>query len=100
MEGNWFATAALLSSPIFAIILFRTLPAGQAAMWTIFGGQLLLPVGAAIKFAMIPQFDKASIPNICALIGCLAVGRSQAQRWRFGITEVLMAGYILAPIAT
>jgi hypothetical protein len=100
MDGNWFATVALLSWPVVSIILFRAFPLGLAALWTVMGGQLLLPVSTAIKFAMIPEFDKTSIPNICALIGCICVAKSRPRSQAFGFVEVLMAGYILAPIVT
>jgi hypothetical protein len=101
MEGNWVATLVLLSWPLVTMILFRILSPAVAALWTVMGGQLILPVGMAFKFAMIPQFDKMSIPNVCALLGWLFSARSQTQQSRgFGLVEALMAGYIVAPIVT
>ena len=48
---NWFATFALVLWPLVALILYQTRPVNQATLWTILGGQLLLPVDTAIKFA-------------------------------------------------
>ena len=70
-------------------------------MWTILGAQLLLPVGAAIKFEMIPAFDKNSIPNLAALIGCILVARRALRFWnRFGLTEVLILMFLIGPFVT
>ena len=76
MTPNLFAMVALLTWPVVAIVLYHTRPVGQATLWTILGAYLLLPVGASIKFEMVPQFDKSSIPSIAALVGCtLVAGR-------------------------
>ena len=74
MTPSWAATFALLSWPLVALWLYSTRPVNQATLWTILGAQLLLPVGAIIKFDMIPGFDKSSIPNLAALIGCFWLG--------------------------
>jgi hypothetical protein len=99
MDQNWFVTSALVSWALVAFILFRTLRLGSALLWTILGAQLLLPVNASIKIAMIPQFDKASIPNLCALIGCLCVATSRIRIRGLG-TTILIAAFILGPIFT
>ena len=72
---NLFAYIALLSWPLIALCLFQARPVAQALLWTILGAYLLLPVGASIKFEMIPVLDKVSIPNLAALLGCLVVGQ-------------------------
>jgi len=102
MEGtpNLFAYVALLSWPLVALVLYRTRPMVEATIWTILGGFLLLPVDVSIKIPMIPVFDKNSIPNICALIGCTAVSRRAPQPRRFGSIEFLIAIYIASPIIT
>ena len=62
-----------------------------ATIWTIIGAQLLLPVGAEIKFDMVPAFDKASIPNLAALASCLLFWpRTQRINRGFGAAEILM----------
>jgi hypothetical protein len=98
---NWFATFALLSWPLVALGLYLTQPQSKAILWAILGAQLLLPVGAVIKFEMIPQFDKSSIPNLCVLIGCLIVaGRPVRIFSGRGIAEILILMFLVAPIIT
>src|SRR5438270_8695038 len=101
MSPYWVANVALLGWPLIAIILFARLSLVQATIWTILGGFLLLPADAVIKFAMIPQLDKSSIPNLCALAGCIAIGGNRFRLWsRFGAIELLILIYLLVPIAT
>jgi hypothetical protein len=75
INPNWIAYFALLIWPVVALILYSRLPIGRATLWTILGAFLLLPVGAEIKFAGVPGFDKQSISNIAALIGCVLFAR-------------------------
>src|SRR5258708_9029628 len=50
---------------------------------------------------MIPQLDKSSVPNLCALAGCLAAGGNRFRLWsRFGAIEALILIYLLVPIVT
>ncbi|MBT1515631.1 hypothetical protein KIP88_34695 [Bradyrhizobium sp. SRL28] len=93
------ATLALVIWPLIAVGLFSVRPAIQATLWIVVGAQLLLPVGEMIKFEMIPQFDKATIPNLCIFLGYLFVAR---RIWRpsFGWVEVLVLIFVLGPIAT
>jgi len=98
---NWFATLALLFWPIVVLWVYYTRPINQATLWTILGAQLLLPVGAAIKFPGVPQFDKTSIPNLAALIGCMLVARSPLRVWsRFGFPEALLLMSLVGPFIT
>jgi hypothetical protein len=98
---NWFAFFALLFWPVVTLWLYQTRPVGRATLWAILGAQLLLPVGAAIKFEGIPQFDKISIPNLAALVGCLLVLRRPLRIWnRFGLAEVLLLMYLVGPFVT
>jgi hypothetical protein len=98
---NWLASLVLIAWPWVAMALFTQLRLSQAILWTILGAQLVLPTGALFKFAMIPQFDKISIPNICLVIGCLIVGRRPLRIFRrMGLTELLIFGYVFSPIAT
>jgi hypothetical protein len=99
---NWVATLALLSWPLVAIWLYRTQRLNRATMWTILGGQFLLPVGTLIKLAPgIPQLDKATVPSLAALMGCAFVAR---QRIRFlpriGSAEVLLCMLFVGPFIT
>src|SRR5262245_16651075 len=98
---NWFATFALLSWPLVAVCLYYARPVNQATLWTILGAQLLLPVGAAIKFEGIPQFDKISIPNLAALVGCLLVMRRPLRIWNgLGFAGILILMYVIGPFIT
>jgi hypothetical protein len=101
MTGNWLTIVALLSWPAFAGILYKQMPFAAATVWTVLGAYLLLPSGIAIKFAMIPAFDKASIPNLCALIGCaLSAPRQSRLLTRSRVADVLLLVCIVSPIFT
>src|SRR5262245_43015773 len=94
---------ALLAWPVVVLILYAKLPVGRATLWAILGGYLLLPVGygAVIKFPGVPPFDKSSLPNLAALIGCtLIAGRSFRLTNGFGLPEVLLLGLLLGPFVT
>jgi hypothetical protein len=99
INPNWMAYGALLVWPLVAFMLYRMLTAVQATIWTILGAQMLLPVGTVIKFPMIPQFDKFTIPSLCALVGCIAVGGKTFNSFRrVGIVTVLVCANVLAPL--
>lgn len=93
------ATLALLLWPLVAFALFAMLPKIQATLWTVIGGQLLLPVGEAIKIEMIPPFDKASVPNLCILFA-FVFARRDTHKSGIGLPEVLIAMFLLGPIVT
>jgi hypothetical protein len=98
---NWFAFVALLSWPLVALCLYYARPVNQATLWTILGAQLLLPVGAEIKFEGIPQFDKISIPNLAALVGCLLVVRRPPRLWNGGgFAGILILMFVIGPFVT
>src|SRR5215510_4235801 len=98
---NWFAFAALMLWPAVAVWLYTKRPVGQATLWTILGGYLLLPVGTSIKFEMIPAFDKYSIPTLAALLGCMLASRQWPRvLYRFGLAEVLILMFVLGPFIT
>jgi hypothetical protein len=101
MQPNSFAFIALLSWPLVTLWLYCTRPINQAILWTILGAWLLLPVGAEIKIPGVPQFDKVSIPNISALIGCMVVARNPIWFWnRLGLAEVLLLMSLIGPFIT
>src|SRR5664279_3290677 len=96
---NWFAYCALFSWPLVAICLYRVFPTVRATVWTILGAQMLLPHGTAVKVAMIPQFDKTSIPNLCAIIGCIVTGKQSLNFFhRGGLAAILIVANLIAPI--
>ena len=98
---NWFAYFALLIWPVVALYLYSRLPVGRATLWTILAGYLLLPAGMQIKFEMVPAFDKNSIPNLAALIGCTLYARRLPKFFRgFGFAEALILAIVIGPFIT
>lgn len=101
MAPNLFAYIALGVWPLVCLWLFATRPLVEAILWTLLGAQLLLPVGAAVKLEMIPQFDKNSISNICAVLGCIVVARGTPKFFqKIGLIEILICAYIATPFIT
>jgi hypothetical protein len=98
---NSVTVLALLSWPAVALFLYKTRPIGQATLWTILGAYMLLPVGADIKFPVIPGLDKNSIPSLAALFGCIAVGRRPIRFLSgFGLAELLLLTLLVGPFIT
>jgi hypothetical protein len=102
MPQNWLVLAALLFWPLLALWLYWRRPASEALLWTILGGQLVLPEGAVIKLAPgIPNLDKITIPIFAALVGCLMVARHPVRFWnQVGLPEVLFLSGVIGPIIT
>lgn len=97
---NQFATIALLAWPLVALWLFSTKSTAKAIIWTILGAHLLLPVGAEIKFAGVPPFDKNSIPSLVAVVGILFTRGLPRMRTGFGVAEILLLGMLVVPFIT
>src|SRR5262249_4835447 len=98
---NLVTTSMLIAWPVAALWLFKTRPVGQAILWTILGGYMLLPVGAEIKFGMIPLLDKNSIPSLTALFGCVVVcGKSLRVSRGIGYVEILIITLVITPFIT
>jgi hypothetical protein len=98
---NLVTLFALLAWPVVAIFLYRTYPIAQATLWTFLGAYMLLPVGADIKFPMIPDLDKSSISSLAAIFACTVIcGRSIRLSNGFGLAEFLMATLMIGPFIT
>ena len=98
---NFFANLALVLWPIVCFGLYRFRSVVSATILTILAAQLLLPVGTFFKFEMVPQFDRESIPSLCALIGCMIVtGRRIQLGANFGVTEFLLWSSLICPVIT
>src|SRR5689334_18582543 len=98
---NLVTIFALLSWPLVALCLYKTRPISRATLWTILGAYMLLPVGADIKIAMIPAFDKSSIPNLAALFGCVFVCRKSIRFSNgIGLAELLIVTLLIGPFIT
>ena len=101
MYLNFATLLALLGWPVVAIYLYSTRSLAAATLWTILGEFLLLPPGAEIKFEGIPGFDKQSIPNLAAWIGCAVLTRRPPKLfYRFGLAEMLIVVLIISPFIT
>jgi hypothetical protein len=101
MTANWFANFAIFAWPVAAVLLYMRLPFPIATVSNILGALLLLPSGVATKLEMIPAFDKVSIPNLCAVTGCLLFARrARSFSSRIGIVEVLILVYVSSPLIT
>jgi hypothetical protein len=101
MTGHWFSTFALLLWPLVAAFLYRAMPVAEATAWTILGGMLLLPSDIAIKIPMVPPIDKNTIPNVCAVVGCvLLAARPERIKRRSRVVDMLIALYLISPVIT
>jgi hypothetical protein len=101
-QMNWFATLVLLSWPVISLWLYKTQPLNRAILWTILGGEFLLPTGALAKLAPgIPTINKVSIPNFAALLGCAFFAGQRVRFFgRIGLAEVLLFMLIGGPFIT
>ena len=101
VQPNWFAYLALLLWPAVAFFLYSRLPVGRATIWTILAAFLLLPTGTIIKFEGVPGFDKESIPNLAALIGCVVCTKRLPKFFRgLGAVELLFLLLLVGPFVT
>ncbi|MDT8857330.1 hypothetical protein RNZ50_20275 [Paracoccaceae bacterium Fryx2] len=91
----------LLVWPLVAMVLYQRLSPARALIWTVLGGYLLLPPLAAIDLPMVPDLDKASIPNLAALVLALFLLRDRIsflpQSWA---GRLLIGLFVLSPFAT
>lgn len=101
MTPNLFASFSLIAWPFVALYFYSSRPAAAATVWTVLAAYMLLPVGTFFKIEMIPQFDKTSIPNLCALVGCMVVARRPSRTTSgVGVVEVLVVFCIVGPLFT
>ena len=98
---NIIAYLALALWPVVAWKSWQRLDRGQALIWTILGGYLLLPPIAAFNFPVIPDLDKSTIPNIAAVVCALWLMGDRIsfmpQSW---LGRVLILIYVLMPFGT
>lgn len=98
---DFLTTSALALFPIVAACLFALQPFNRAAMLTVLLAQLLLPVGAVIKFEQIPQFDKSSIPSLCLIVGCAATGRLRFRSPKgISLIGIFAVMFLFGPVIT
>jgi len=98
---NLVTLLALLAWPVVTLYLYKTRPINRATLWTILGAYMFLPVGADIKFEMIPDFNKDSIANLAALFGCVVVCGQSIRFWKgFGLASFLILIFLFSPFVT
>lgn len=98
---NTLAYAMLLVWPVVCIVLFRKMALERAIIWSILGGYLLLPPRAVFDFPLVPDFNKTSIPSLCALAFCLLLARRRLPVWpRNRAMLGLMLLFVLGAIPT
>ncbi len=98
---NIIAWGALLIWPIVTIILFTQMDARKAAVWSLVGAYMLLPVNTAFDPPGLPPMDKTSIPNMMAFI-CVAIFAKQRliRLPQSKLVLGLMVVFVLSPIGT
>jgi hypothetical protein len=98
---NALAYLMLLAWPVIALALYQRLSPARALIWAILGAYMLLPPLAKFDLPAVPDFDKFSIANLCALIFTLFVLRARVevlpQNW---IGRGLVVLFVLTPFAT
>lgn len=99
---NWVAIAVLFLWPLICLFFYYNYPLGRATVWSVLGGQLVLPVGLAYKIPMLPQIDKPTVANIGILACCIIFGRHKllAPVKKYGIAEVLILLFVIGPLIT
>jgi hypothetical protein len=98
---NAVAYLALTLWPAVTLALFASMRPGQALIWSLLGGFLLLPVNTAFDFPGVPALDKTSIPNISALVGAVLFAKGPVARLpREWWVVTLMVVYIISPMFT
>lgn len=98
---NIIAYLALALWPVVAWVLWKRLSPAQALIWTILGGYLALPPLTAFDMPVIPSMDKATLPNIMALVCAIMIAGDRIGFIpRSLLGKVLIAIYVLSPFGT
>ena len=87
--------------PLVSWTFWTRLQPGRALLWTLLAGYLVLPPLTAIDLPVVPNLDKASIPNLAALaLAWFVVGDRIGLDPRNGVGRLLVALFVLSPFAT
>lgn len=98
---NALAYLMLLVWPVIATVLFQRLPREKALIWSILAAYMILPPIANINLPAVPDMDKFTIANLCALaltVWVLHEKVSFLPRSLIGRTLIIL--YIVSPFAT
>jgi hypothetical protein len=98
--GNSLAFLTLILWIPISLVLFSVQGASRATAMVLLGAMLLLPVGVAFDFPMLPALDKELIANLCALAGFLVFARIKLRGARIGrgidiLVLMVMAGCVI-----
>lgn len=98
---NVIAYLMLLVWPVLAWTLFSRLKVQQALIWSILGAYMLLPPLAKFDLPAVPDFDKFSIANLCALGFTLFLLREKVPVLPDNrLARGLMGLFVLSPFVT
>jgi hypothetical protein len=98
---NALAYAMLFIWPFIATALFRRLPREKALIWSILAAYMLLPPIVNINLPAVPDLDKFTIANLCALALTVWVLNEKISFLpRSFIGRALILLYILSPFLT
>lgn len=87
--------------PLIARQLYLRLDPARALIWTLLAGYLILPPVIAINLPVVPDFNKYTIPSLCAL-ACVWLMLKQRPAFDPGHwpERILMLAYVLSAIGT
>jgi hypothetical protein len=98
---NSFAFLMLALWPLVVLVLFMTLRAERAFLWSIIGGYLILPPVAVFDVPLIPNLDKTTIPALSAFIVATVFGGHRfAILPESPLLRLLVLLFVLSPFAT
>lgn len=98
---NAFAYLMLMVWPLVCMAFFRRLPLERAIIWSVLGGYLLLPPMATFDLPLVPDFNKTTIPNLCALAFCIFVAKRRVPFWPANnVVRVLLVLFVGVAIPT
>jgi len=98
---NAFAYLMLMIWPVVCLLMFRRMGLERAIIWSILGGYLLLPPRATLDLPLVPDFEKTSIPSLCALLFCILIARRRVPVWPdTGMVRLLLVTFMAGTIAT
>jgi hypothetical protein len=102
MVANTFAFLMLAAWPLVTVMIFRRLETGRAVIWSLLLAYLFLPRPPAVfDFPLMPPLSKETLPSLSAFAMCLLLyGRDMRLLPRSNVAKVLMAVFVLSPLAT
>lgn len=98
---NGIAYLMLMLWPFIATALFRRLPREKALIWSILAAYMLLPPLANFNLPAVPDMDKFTIANLCALaLTVWVLDEKISFLPRSLVGKVLIVLYVISPFAT